>query len=66
MWISIANSIAIRVPLAYLLVHLTKTPDLPQGDCAMMFVSLVLTWTIGALLTFFFYRLGRWKGKAIV
>ena len=66
MWISIANFIAIRVPLAYLLVHLTKTPDLPQGDCAMMFVSLVLTWTIGALLTFFFYRLGRWKGKAIV
>lgn len=66
MWISIANSIAIRVPLAYLLVHLTKTPDLPQGDCAMMYVSLVLTWTIGALLTFFFYRLGRWKGKAIV
>ena len=66
MCISSANSIAIRVPLAYLLVHLTKTPDLPQGDCAMMFVSLVLTWTIGALLTFFFYRLGRWKGKAIV
>ena len=66
MWISIANSIIIRVPLAYLLVNLTKTPELPQGDCAMMYVSLVLTWTIGALLTLFFYRIGRWKGKSIV
>ena len=65
MWISIVNSIAVRVPLAYLLVHLTKTPELPQGDCGMMYVSLVLTWTIGAMLTLLFYRVGKWKTKAV-
>ena len=64
MWISIVNTILIRVPLAYGLVALSKTPELPQGNCAMMFVSLLITWIIGAFLTFILYRTGRWKKKA--
>ena len=64
MWISILNSIVVRVPLAYGLVALTKTPELPQGNCAMMYVSLLITWIIGAALTFIIYRTGRWKRKA--
>ncbi len=66
MWISIINSVALRVPLAYGLVALTRTPELPQGKCDMMYVSLVITWVIGALLTFTMYRVGKWKRKAIV
>ena len=66
MWISIFNSVVLRIPAAYLLVWLTRTPELPQGDCRMMFVSLLLTWIAGACLTFVMYRLGRWKGKAII
>ena len=64
MWISIINTILIRVPLAYGLVALSRTPAQPQGDCAMMFVSLLIAWVIGALLTFLLYRTGRWKKKA--
>ena len=64
MWISIFNTIVIRVPLAYGLVALSKTPELPQGDCAMMYVSLLITWIIGATLTFLLYRRGGWKKKA--
>ncbi len=66
MWISIFNTILVRVPLAYGLVALSKTPELPQGNCAMMYVSLLITWIIGALLTFILYRTGRWKRKAAV
>ena len=66
MWISIVNSVALRIPLAYGLVALTRTPELPQGNCAMMFLSLVITWTVGATLTFIMYRVGRWKKKGIV
>ena len=66
MWISIVNSVALRIPLAYGLVALTKTPELPQGNCAMMFVSLVCTWCVGATLTFIMYRMGNWKKKAII
>ena len=64
MWISVVNTIVVRVPLAYGLVALSKTPALPQGNCAMMFVSLLITWIIGAALTFILYRTGRWKKKA--
>ena len=66
MWISIFNTILVRVPLAYGLVALSKTPELPQGNYAMMYVSLLITWIIGAALTFILYRTGRWKRKAAV
>ncbi|MBP5239177.1 MAG: MATE family efflux transporter [Oscillospiraceae bacterium] len=64
MWISLVNTIVIRVPLAYGLVALTRTPELPQGDCSRMFVSLLVSWIIGAVLTFVLYRTGKWKQKA--
>ncbi len=66
MWISILTSVALRIPLAYGLVALTKTPELPQGDCAMMYVSMLISWTCGALITFFMYRKGKWKEKAVI
>ncbi len=64
MWISIVNTILVRVPLAYGLVGLSRTPERPQGDYSMMFVSLLITFVIGALLTFLLYRSGRWKKRA--
>ena len=64
MWISVVNTILVRVPLAYGLVAVSRTPELPQGNCAMMYVSLLITWIIGAGLTFILYRTGRWKKKA--
>ena len=64
MWIAIINTVIVRVPLAYGLVALSKTPELPQGNCAMMYVSLLITWIIGATITFVLYRTGRWKRKA--
>ena len=65
MWISIISSVALRIPLAYGLVWLSKTPELPQGNCAMMYVSMLISWSIGALLTFLVYRRGAWKEKAM-
>jgi putative MATE family efflux protein len=65
MWISIISSVALRIPLAYGLVWLCKTPELPQGNCAMMYVSMLLSWSAGALLTFLVYRRGAWKEKAM-
>lgn len=40
MWISMVTTVLIRVPLAYGLVYLTKTPQLPQGERASLFISL--------------------------
>ncbi|MBQ9033712.1 MAG: MATE family efflux transporter, partial [Lachnospiraceae bacterium] len=64
MWISIATSVALRVPLAYGLVAMTKSPQLPQGDCAMMYVSMLISWSLGAVITHAVYKRGKWKEKA--
>lgn len=65
MWISLITTVVVRVPLAYGLVNLTKTPALPQGRYECLWISMLCSWVLGALITFLFYRLGSWKKKAL-
>ena len=65
MWISLITSVAVRVPLAYGISYLTRTPELPNGIKECIQISLLCTWIMGAVLTFIFYRIGKWKTKAI-
>lgn len=65
MWISLATTVAIRVPLAYGLVYLTKSAQYPKGRKESIFVSLLLSWLVGAAATALFYRRGKWRQKAI-
>ncbi|MCM1175183.1 MAG: MATE family efflux transporter [Blautia sp.] len=65
MWISIATTIFIRVPIAYGISFLTRTAELPYGRQECIFISLLVSWLLGALITFFFYRHGKWKDKAV-
>ena len=65
MWISLITTVAIRVPIAYGISYLTRTPELPIGRQECIQISLLCSWVIGALLTFIFYRIGKWKTKAI-
>lgn len=66
MWISLVSTIVIRVPVAYGLVYLTKTPELPQGQRACVFISLLISWVLGAVITSIFYKRGKWKNKAYI
>ncbi len=66
MWISIIQTFFLRVPLAYLMVNMTKSPEYPQGRPEMLFASMLIAWTIGMLITVIFYRKGNWKKKALV
>lgn len=66
MWISIVQTIVIRVPLAYILVYLTKSELNPQGRPECLFISLLISWIIGALLTSIFYRKGKWRKNALL
>ncbi len=66
MWMSLFTTVAVRVPLAYLMTWMTRSPEEPHGHFYMMFVSLLLTWLIGAALTLIVYRTGRWKNKALI
>ena len=65
MWISIVTTIFIRVPIAYGISFLTRTAELPYGRQECIFISLLVSWLLGALITFFFYRHGKWKDKAV-
>ena len=65
MWISLITTVAIRVPLAYGISYLTRTPELPYGQSICIQISLLCSWLIGAGLTAIFYARGKWKTKRI-
>ena len=65
MWISMVVTVVIRVPLAYGLAFLTRTPELPNGRYQVLWISMLVSWCMGALLTMIFYKKGNWKKKAL-
>lgn len=65
MWISMITTIVIRVPVAYGLAYITRSPEFPIGRQECIFISLLCSWLIGACLTSVLYCIGRWKKKAI-
>ena len=65
MWMSLCTTVLIRVPLAYGISFLTRTPELPFGRYECIQISLLTTWVLGAVLTALLYRRGTWKKKAI-
>ena len=65
MWISLCTTVLLRIPIAYGISYLTRTPELPYGRSECIQISLLITWVMGAVLTTIFYKLGKWKKKAI-
>jgi len=65
MWISLITTVVVRVPIAYGISWLTRTPELPNGRFECIQISLLISWILGALMTVFFYRRGKWRNKAI-
>ena len=65
MWISLITTVGLRVPLAYGISFLTRTPELPLGMKECIQISLVTSWIIGAIVTLIFYAKGNWKDKAL-
>ena len=64
MWITIATTILMRVPLAYGLVAIMRKAGaalLTQEK--MVFVSLLAVWVIGAVITAIVYFKGSWRKK---
>lgn len=65
MWISIVTTIIVRVPIAYGIAYLTRTPELPNGRQECIVISLLISWLFGAFVTFLFYKRGKWKQRAV-
>ena len=63
MWISIISIIVARVPLAYLLAYLTRSPEFPHGKPIALFGSLMLSWVLGMVMSIVVFATGKWKKK---
>ena len=63
MWLSVITTVVLRMPLAYLLAGLTRSADFPQGSPHAIFASLLISWTIGTVLSIIAYRKGAWRKK---
>ena len=65
MWISLFTTVVVRVPVAYGIAYLTRSAELPNGRQECIFISLLCSWVIGAVVTAIFYRMGKWREKAL-
>lgn len=65
MWISLVSVVVLRVPIAYGLAYLTRSAQYPTGRPESTFISLLVSWTLGAAITFFYYKKGAWREKGI-
>ena len=65
MWISFFETVVLRMPLAYIMCYLSRTPELPNGKREYVMVSLLISWIVGTILSVIFYARGKWKTKAL-
>ncbi len=65
MWISMCQTILIRVPLAYFLASLTKNAEFPHGQPIALFGSMLISWVLGMVMSIVAYRMGKWKNKLL-
>ena len=65
MWVSLASTIFLRIPVAYGLAYLTRTPEYPHGKPVALFSSLMVSWTLGMVISIIVFSIGRWKKKMV-
>ena len=63
MWISIFSTIVLRVPTAYILAYLTRCEEWPHGRPEALSVSLLVAWTLGAVISAIVFRVGKWRSS---
>ena len=68
MWISLVTTVVVRVPIAYGLEFLTRPEGgaMGSGTPDPLFLSLLISWLAGAVITAIAYRKGRWRKKSII
>ncbi|HHY09870.1 MAG TPA: MATE family efflux transporter, partial [Firmicutes bacterium] len=65
MWISFITVVVLRVPIAYGIAYFTRSPQYPMGRPEAIFISLLVSWSLGALITYGYFRRGAWQKKRI-
>ncbi|WP_346935454.1 MATE family efflux transporter [Clostridium sp.] len=63
MWISLITTVILRLPVAYGIAYLTRSAAYPTGRPESTFISLLVSWTLGAIVTTVFFKRGKWRNK---
>jgi len=63
MWISIIQTILLRVPVAYLIAYMTRSEQWPNGAPEALSTSLLISWSLGMVITIIVFATGKWKKK---
>ncbi len=66
MWISIGVNVLLRVPLSFLIAHLTISQINPNGHPNSTFIALDVAMLCAAIITIFYFRKGKWRNKSII
>ena len=59
MWISIFSTIALRIPVAYVLAYFTRSAEFPKGHPFALSASLLVSWTVGMVISVIAFRYGK-------
>ena len=59
MWISIISTVVLRIPTAYVLAYLTRSAEFPSGHPFALSISLLVSWTMGMLMSVVAFRYGK-------
>ena len=63
MWISLISTILLRIPTAYIMAAITKNAAYPNGQPISIFMSLLVSWSLGMIMSIIVFRIGKWKKK---
>jgi len=56
MWISMITTVALRIPIAYLIAYLTRSETFAHGHPFALSVSLLISWCSGMLFSIIAYK----------
>ena len=59
MWISIINTVIIRIPVAYAIAYFTRSAEYPHGHPFALSTSLLVSWVLGMIMSVVAFRWGK-------
>ena len=64
MILSVVTTIGVRLPLAYLLAWLTRSPAWPNGNPDALYFSQLTAWVFNTVVTCVIFKWGKWRRRA--
>ena len=64
MWIGLCTAVLLRLPIAYALVDWARNAGMSLlMQERMVFISLLINWLLGMIITIILYKVGKWKRR---